>query len=123
MWVMPPLVQHLPTAVGCVTLAAGVALVAAPGRVGAAVGLTGRDAELRAVGAADLALVPGLLLGRPRWPWMAGRAALNLAQAAYFAGVAGRSSSPGVVRATAGALAGLTAVDGPTALALRRAGA
>jgi hypothetical protein len=120
---VPSLLHHLPTAVGCVTLAAGVALVAAPGRVGAAFGLDGRDAELRAVGAADLVLVPGLLAGRPRWPWMAGRAALNLAQAAYIASIAGRSSSPAVVRATAGALAGLTAIDGPTAVALRRAGA
>jgi hypothetical protein len=123
MCAMPPLIHHLPTAVGCVTLAAGVALVAAPARVGGVFGLTGCDAELRAVGAADLVLVPGLLMGRPRWPWMGSRAALNLAQAAYFASLAGRSSSPGVVRAAAGALASLTAVDGPTALALRRAGA
>jgi hypothetical protein len=119
---MPSLLRHVPTAVGCVTLGAGVALVAAPTRVGAAFGLKGLDAELRAVGVADLVLVPGLLAGRPRWPWMAGRAALNLAQAGYIASLAGRSSSPQLVRATAGALASLTALDGPTAAALRRAG-
>ena len=46
---------------------------------------------MRLIGAADLVLVPGLLRGEPRWPWMIGRAALNLAMAAYFLGVGGKS--------------------------------
>ena len=53
---------------------------------------------------------------------MAGRAALNLAQAAYFLGVAPQSSSPAAAKGAAGALIGLTTVDAATALALRRAG-
>ena len=51
---------------------------------------------MRLLGAADLVLVPGLLAGRPRWPWMAARAALNLAQAGWLAGAAagdGRSGA------------------------------
>ena len=64
-------------------------------------------------------LVPGLLRGEPRWPWMVGRAALNLAMAAYLMGAAKQSSSPGLANAGAGALLGLTVVDGATGLALR----
>ena len=71
----------------------------------------------------DLVLVPGLLLGRPRWPWMAARAALNLAQAGWLAGAARRSDDPALARGAAAALAALTLVDGPAAVALRRAGA
>ena len=108
--------------VGCVTLAAGGALVAAPGRAGALAGVAGQDVPLRLVGLADLVLVPGLLGGRPRWPWMAGRAALNVAQAAYFLGAAPQSPAPGRAKAAAGALLGLTLADGATALALRRTG-
>jgi hypothetical protein len=88
-------VDRLPVFVGCVTLAAGAALIAAPGRAAAALGLDGQDAAMRAIGASDLVLVPGLLRGSPRWPWMIGRAAANLAIAAYLHGVAPQSSSPG----------------------------
>ena len=65
-------------------------------------------------------LVPGLLRGEPRWPWMIGRAALNLAQAAYLLGAAERSSSPGAPKAGAAALALLTIADTATGLSLRR---
>ena len=114
--------ERMPVLVGCVTLAAGVALVAAPGRASGPLGLDGQETAIRAIGLADLALVPGLLRGRPRWPWMVARAAVNLAQAGYLLGVAPQSSSPGLARGGAAALAGLTAVDAGTALALRRAG-
>ena len=82
-------------------------------------GLEGHDAAVRAIGAADLVLVPGLLRGEPRWPWMVGRAALNLAMAAYLIGAAKQSSSPGWRTRGAGALLGLTVVDGATGLVLR----
>ena len=59
---------------------------------------------MRALGVSDLVLVPGLLWGRPRWPWMVGRAALNLAQAAYLHGVAPQSSSPQLAKGGAGVL-------------------
>lgn len=72
---------------------------------------------------ADLILVPGLYGGRPRWPWMVGRAALSVAQAAYCHGVAPGAKHPGRVRAAAATLLGLSIMDASTALQLRRAGA
>jgi hypothetical protein len=112
-----------PQLVGWVTLAAGAGLVAAPRLTAGPLGLGGGDhAALRALGAADLVLVPGLLRGEPRWPWMAARAALNVGQAAVLLRLGRRSTAPKAVWATAAALAGLTAVDVPTALALRRSG-
>jgi hypothetical protein len=115
-------VERMPVFVGCVTLAAGVALVAAPRLATGPLGLDGQETAMRAIGASDLVLVPGLLRGNPRWPWMVGRAALNLAVAAYLHGVAPQSSSPGLLKAGAGVFVGPTAVDGATGLALRRAG-
>lgn len=112
------LAERMPVFVGGVTLVAGVVLLAAPGRVSGRLGLDGEDAALRAVGLSDLVLVPGLLRGRPRWPWMVARAALNLAQAAYLHGVAPRSSSPRALERGAVVLVGLTAVDGATGLML-----
>jgi hypothetical protein len=114
-------VERLPVFVGCVTLAAGAALATAPGRLTGPLGLDGQDTAVRAIGVSDLLLVPGLLRGNPRWPWMIGRAALNLALAAYLHGVAPQSSSPGVLKGAARLFVGLTAVDGGAGLALRRA--
>ena len=88
------LTERLPALVGVITLAAGTVLAAAPQLATKPLGLEGQETPMRLVGLADLALVPGLLRGEPRWPWMFGRAALNLGQAAYFHGVADRSSSP-----------------------------
>ena len=113
--------ERMPDFVGCVTLAAGAALVGSPRLLTGRLGLDGQDAAVRAIGVSDLVLVPGLLRGRPRWPWMIGRAALNLAVAAYLQGVAPQSSSPALAKAGAGLLVGLTALDGATGLALRRA--
>lgn len=113
--------ERMPVFVGCVTLAAGAGLLAAPGPAARRLGLDEREhTALRAVGAADLVLVPGLLRGDPRWPWMIARAALNLAQAAYLLGAAERSSSPGAPKAGAAMLAGLTVADAATGLSLRR---
>jgi len=117
------MLERMPTFVGCMTLAAGVAMVAAPGRSAALLGLEGQEPAMRAIGASDLVLVPGLLLGRPRWPWMVGRAALNLCVAGYLHGLADQGSSPDALKAGAAAFLGLTAVDGATGLALRRTGA
>lgn len=71
------------TGVGVVTTLIGGALAVAP--AGAA-GFLHLSSPLgaRVIGIADLALVPGLVAGRPRWPWMAGRAALNVVIAAYL---------------------------------------
>jgi len=109
----------MPVFVGCVTLAAGLALVSAPGRMAGLLGLTGQDAAVRAIGVSDLALVPGLLRGNPRWPWMLCRSVVNLADAAYLRRVAPQASSPKLLRGGAAVLAGLTAVDGAAGLVLR----
>ncbi len=115
-------VERTPLFVACVTSLAGTVLVAAPDRVCDRLGLDGQKRAIRAVGVSDLVLVPGLLRGRPRWPWMLGRAALNVAQAGYLHRMAPRSTSPAALERGAALLLGLTVVDGATALALRRAG-
>jgi hypothetical protein len=70
--------------VGVITTVIGGALATAPARVGPLMGLTNPQAAL-VVGLADLALVPGLLRGQPRWRWLAARAGLNLAIIGYAA--------------------------------------
>jgi hypothetical protein len=78
----PAPIVRVATTAGVVTAIAGPALLGAPERVGPAIGLTAkRDAQL--VGALDLALAPGLLFGRPRWPWLMARAISNLATAGF----------------------------------------
>ncbi len=109
--------EDMPTSVGYITTATGLALVAAPGFAARQLGLRGQEGPLRLIGAADLALAPGLVLGKPRWPWMIGRAALTVAMAAYFLGVAGKSRE---ARWTGYTLLGLTVVDGATGVALSR---
>ncbi len=76
--------------VGVITSVIGGALTLAPGRVGPLVGVDSPQAAL-VVGLADLALVPGLLRGRPRWPWLAARAGLNVAILSYAALTARRN--------------------------------
>jgi hypothetical protein len=113
------LLDRMPTIIGAITLGAGAMLAAAPHLMTKELGLEGQETAMRLVGLADLVLVPGLLRGEPRWPWMFGRAALNLGQAAYFHGVADRSSSPAVTKALGSTLAAFTLVDGATGLVLR----
>lgn len=69
------------TAVGAVTTLAGIALLAFPHAAGPLIGLVDHR-YARIVGLVDLAVAPGLIAGRPRWPWLAARAALNLPTAA-----------------------------------------
>ncbi len=64
-------------AIGVISAVAGAALLSAPDRVGALVGLADRRSA-RLIGVVDLALAPGLVAGRPRWPWLVARAAANL---------------------------------------------
>lgn len=107
--------------VGVATTVIGGALALAPGRVGPLAGLTEARAT-RLIGLADLALVPGLLAGRPRWPWMAARAGLNVAIAAYAIGLSGRDDAAGRARAGGIALLAITAADAAVTLQLRAAG-
>jgi hypothetical protein len=116
------MIDRMPAFAGYVTLVAGAALLVAPRRSTRLLGLDGEEAAVRAIGVSDLVLVPGLLRGNPRWPWMLARAGLNVADAAYLHRVAPRSTSPAAMKAGAAAMMVLTAVDGTTALALRRAG-
>jgi hypothetical protein len=93
--------------VGVITTVIGGALTAAPARVGPLVGLTSSQASL-VVGVADLALVPGLLRGKPRWPWLAARAGLNVAIICYAAVTARHNRRAAVAVA---ALASATVAD------------
>ncbi|MDA3629530.1 hypothetical protein OU415_29165 [Saccharopolyspora sp. WRP15-2] len=99
-------VERLADVVGVVTLGMGVGLTAAPGPAGKALGLDPKFAKR--IGIIDLALAPGLLLGRPRWPWMAVRAGLNLVLADRYRA---RRVPAGLV-----GMAALTAIDGTLAL-------
>ena len=113
------MIERMPTVVGTITLAAGAALIVAPQLATRPLGLEGQEAGMRAIGVSDLVLVPGLLRGEPRWPWMIGRAAVNAAVGGYLQGVASQSSKPALVKGAAAAFAGLTVIDGATGLALR----
>ncbi|MER7556112.1 hypothetical protein ABTZ46_04170 [Nocardioides sp. NPDC126508] len=105
--------------VGMATLPIGAAILLAPERVGRTLKLGDHPAALRLIGAADLALVPGLLAGRRRLPWMAARAGLNVAIAAYCAHLARSEGNVGP-KIAASALVVATVADARTILALRR---
>ena len=77
------------TTAGVFTAIAGSALLFAPNRLGPLIGLTARR-DVQLVGVLDLALAPGLILGRPQWPWLAARAVSNVATAAFALKRAGR---------------------------------
>ncbi|GAA5148174.1 hypothetical protein GCM10023321_10060 [Pseudonocardia eucalypti] len=117
----PSALERAPKMVGLVTLVAGAALVAAPGPVGSAMGLGDRRSVARTVGVMDLALVPGLLRGRPRWPWMAARAAFSLATATIYRAEARRSDGRREAVGGMYGMLGLTVADVVVALALRNA--
>ena len=106
------------TGIGVVTAVIGSALALAPARAGQVARFDDENG-LRAIGLADLALVPGLVAGTPRWPWMAGRGALNLAIAAYLLARAGGENAVGL-RAAAAALTTVTVGDIRVACVLRR---
>lgn len=111
--------MNMPEFVGVATLGIGAALVASPRLITGPLGLSGQDAAVRALGVSDLVLVPGLLRGEPRWPWMAARAGLNVVVATYLLGVAGQSTAPRATRGFAAVMLALTAADGVTARTLR----
>ena len=113
--------ERLSTTVGVVTVFAGCALVGAPNHTGPLIGLSvKRDAQL--VGVLDLALSPGLILGRPRWPWMAARAACDLLTAAFALQRAGCGASRRNARAFSAFLVVATLADLRALRALGRNG-
>jgi len=111
--------EQVPTFVAGVTLLAGGALVARPELATGPLGLPDQSFQMRALGVADLILVPGLHRGEPRWPWMVGRCALSVAQGTYLTGVAAGAGKPKLVKALGGVLFGLAVMDIATAIQLR----
>jgi len=106
-------------AVAAVSLGLGVALLVAPGVMAWVLGVKPNRRALRVIGLVDLALAPGLYLGRPRWPWLVARALTNPPIAA-FAVANARSAR---ARGLAAGLVAATAVDLRTAARMReRAG-
>jgi hypothetical protein len=98
------MLEHAPRLVGTITLGVGVGLLVRPQLATGPLGIAGREGDARLVGLADLVAGYGLLRRRPAWPWMAGRAAVNVAMLARAEG-----------RRT---FAVLTLLDGGTALTL-----
>jgi uncharacterized membrane protein len=113
----PTVAQRAATGVGAATFVLGGALAIAPDRLGPPIGLTDPRGA-RVAGFADLALVPGLLRGKPRWPWVAARGALNLAIAAYALTI---SHNDRHARIAATALLGATTADTVVMATLRKA--
>jgi hypothetical protein len=105
--------------VGAATTVIGGALAVAPQQIARRARLQD-PTGLRTIGVADLALVPGLVAGRPRWPWMVARGALNIAIAAFLLR---RPAGPDRLkqRIVSAALLGVTAQDLRVAAVLRRA--
>ncbi len=67
------------TVIGAVSAALGLALLGAPRRSAAALGLGGTPPLLRAIGVADPVVGAGLLRGGRRLRWMRARSYLNVA--------------------------------------------
>lgn len=100
--------------VGVITTVVGGTLASAPARVGPLTGVADPRAA-RVIGLADLALVPGLIRGRPRWPWLAARAGLNLMIVGYAATTGRRNrralmASAALVAATVSDLRAMSAL-------------
>ena len=111
--------SQMPTLIGYVTAVLGATLVVAPRVATGPLALSGQERAVRLIGVSDLVLVPGLVRGEPRWPFMIGRAAASLGISAYLLGVAGASSSPGRARRGARVMLAVSAMDGLIGLALR----
>lgn len=113
-------VSRVPPFIAVVTLGLGAALTVAPRPVGMAGGLGDRPVLARVIGLMDLALVPGLLRGRPRWPWMVARAVSNLPVAGAFSAEARRAEGHPLARVGLVTILGLSAMDCAVAVALRK---
>lgn len=104
--------QWLTTGVGWVSLGLGAALTLDPRRSAALLGWAGREGLTRLVGAVDVILDAGLLLGRRRARWMLARALLNAAIGLIYVRVLAEGSPRrGRAGAGAGLMAALTLFD------------
>ena len=95
---------------GMATTVFGGALVAAPGRLGPRMGLT-EPGMTRLIGVADLALVPGLVVGRSPRLWLAGRGMLNVAIIGHLLRLAADAQDARLQRSVAAAFAAATVGD------------
>lgn len=112
---------RVPEFVGVVTTGVGIALLAAPRPLAIAAGVGDRPTFARVVGVMDLALVPGLLRGSPRWPWMLARAAANVPIAAAYRSEINCTGGSSLARGAMFTMVGLSVVDTITAIQLRKA--
>lgn len=110
--------EHSAKSVGIVTLFIGIALVVAPSKAGRLLRTGDHPAALRIIGASDLALVPGLLVGRHRLRWMTARAGMNLVIAAYCLWLVRREGTVGAKVGVA-AMVAATLADSRTIAVLR----
>jgi hypothetical protein len=104
---------------GLVTTVAGGAHVVAPERFGPMMGLT-EPAMTRAIGVADLALVPGLIVSRFQWPGLAGRAVLNPAIIGHLLRLGADAINARLPRTVAAGLAAASVGDLRVVAALQR---
>ena len=79
--------HELAAGVGLVSLGIGLALSFAPDRTAALIGWGERVRLARVIGAADMGIGLGLLLGRRPSEWMGARALLNGVRASIYAWV------------------------------------
>ena len=100
--------------VGAATLLIGGALMARPDRVGRLLAVDNPSAA-RVIGALDLALVPGLVLGPRRPLWLFGRGALNLGIAAHVLRAQRNTGRFGCAVTVAGVMVAATVGDSRTA--------
>jgi hypothetical protein len=106
---------------GFATLVIGAGLVLLPGRLGRALGLETHLDKARLIGLSDVALAPALILARPRWPWMAIRAGLNLLLVGIYRSELAHRPRPQAQGGLA-AMCLLTVVDGGSAIVLKAVG-
>jgi hypothetical protein len=115
-----PQPQDVPKLIARMTLVAGGALLVSPRTFTKPLGLDDQQLAIRALGLADLMLVPGLHSGNSPAAWMTARGALSLAQGAYLSGVAPRAANSRVAKLGAFTLFGLSIADALTAARLHR---
>ena len=115
--------HELAAGVGLVSLGIGLALSFAPDRTAALIGWGERVRLARVIGAADLVVGLGLLLGRRRSEWMVARALLNAVMASIYAWVLAKGTPErGRVIGGLGLMSALTANDYLLSLRLRDTG-
>ena len=101
--------------VGAATMVIGSGLALAPAAIAGRLQLH-RPGAVRLVGLLDVALAPGLLTARTRWPWMVARVAANLGIVGYLLDES-RATHARRPRAAAFVLAAITVGDGSIAAA------